>query len=247
MALAEADLRAALDLVWEVQSAASLDQYRSRVLAVRRLVPGHVIGYNEVASSGETYAVLDPPEAAFPGVEELFARYAGQNPILHHVRETGDPSPRAISDFLTADALHALDLYRHVYAPMGVEDQLAVMLPAPPGTVIGIAINRDRRGFSENERELLELIRPHLGQAFRDATARSSPEPLSEEQLSGLGLTSRQAEIVRGLAEGLSAREIAERLTISPNTVRRHVANVYATLGVHSRGALIAALLLLDK
>jgi DNA-binding CsgD family transcriptional regulator len=247
MGLAERELRDALQLVWEVQSAPDLESYRSRILGVRRLVPGNVVGYNEVDADGTTYAVLDPPEAAFPGVEDVFARYAHENPVLRHVRESGDPSPRAISDFLSEAEFHLLDLYRHVYAPMGVEDQMVVMLPAADGTVIGVAINRAERGFSAEERELLGLIRPHLGQAFRDVTVRSAADPLSPERLARLGLTDRQIDVARQLAAGASASEIAERLVVSPNTVRKHVANIYTTLGVHSRGALLAVLLLLEQ
>ncbi len=49
--------------------------------------------------------------------------------------------------------------------------------------MIGVAINRSRRGFSANERELLEIVRPHLGQAFRDAAMRSSLDPMSDQRL----------------------------------------------------------------
>ena len=49
------------------------------------------------------------------------------------------------------------------------------------------------------------------------------------------GLTEREIEILRVLAAGLSNREIAERLFISPATAARHVANVFAKLGVDSR------------
>jgi LuxR family maltose regulon positive regulatory protein len=50
-------------------------------------------------------------------------------------------------------------------------------------------------------------------------------EPLSEREL----------EVLRLVAEGLSNREIAEKLTITVGTAKRHVSNIYAKLGVHSR------------
>jgi DNA-binding NarL/FixJ family response regulator len=48
-------------------------------------------------------------------------------------------------------------------------------------------------------------------------------------------LTARELEVVRLLAKGRSNRAIAERLMISEATAVRHVANIYAKLGVHSR------------
>ena len=46
--------------------------------------------------------------------------------------------------------------------------------------------------------------------------------------------------MLRLLAEGLTNRQIAERLVLSENTVIRHVANVFAKLGVKSRSAAVA-------
>jgi predicted ATPase/DNA-binding CsgD family transcriptional regulator len=51
------------------------------------------------------------------------------------------------------------------------------------------------------------------------------------------GLTRRELEVLRLLVEGLSDREIAERLFISPYTVMRHVAGILGKLGVPSRTA----------
>jgi DNA-binding CsgD family transcriptional regulator len=54
-------------------------------------------------------------------------------------------------------------------------------------------------------------------------------------------LTPREREIVVQLVKGLSNDEIAERLTIAPTTVRKHLENIYAKLGVNTRTAAIAA------
>ncbi|WP_433328099.1 LuxR C-terminal-related transcriptional regulator [Spirillospora sp. CA-294931] len=53
-------------------------------------------------------------------------------------------------------------------------------------------------------------------------------------------LTSRQIEILRLLAVGLTNREIAERLVLSEHTVKRHVANILTRLDLPSRAAAVA-------
>ena len=81
------------------------------------------------------------------------------------------------------------------------------------------------------------------------ARAEADLEPVGgaesslEARIAALGLTDRQAEVTRLTARGLSNREIAERLHVSPSTVKRHLENVYRHTGVGSRGALTALLL----
>ena len=50
-------------------------------------------------------------------------------------------------------------------------------------------------------------------------------------------MTPRERDVLRLLAEGMTNREIAERLVVSEHTVHRHVANVLRKLGLPSRTA----------
>ena len=63
--------------------------------------------------------------------------------------------------------------------------------------------------------------------------ARLSPEPLSRPS----GLTEREVEVLRLVAQGRTNREIADALVLSEHTVRRHLQNVFGRLGVSSRAA----------
>ena len=71
----------------------------------------------------------------------------------------------------------------------------------------------------------------------------SRPGPLSDEALrERFGLTARQTEVVRLLAEGCSNAEIASRLEMSYYTARNHTEQVLGKLGVSSRAAVGALL-----
>lgn len=48
-------------------------------------------------------------------------------------------------------------------------------------------------------------------------------------------LTRREVQCVRLVGEGLSNKEIARRLNVSPNTVNNHLSNAYAKLGTSDR------------
>lgn len=72
-------------------------------------------------------------------------------------------------------------------------------------------------------KELLTLVHEKLATASGD-----EPTPAS-------ALTRREVEVLRLLAAGTSTKAMAERLHVSPATVRNHVQNIAGKLGVHSR------------
>jgi DNA-binding NarL/FixJ family response regulator len=56
-----------------------------------------------------------------------------------------------------------------------------------------------------------------------------------------MNVTPRQAEILTLLAAGLSDKEIATRLRVSPRTVQAHLDRLYLQFGFHKRAAAAAA------
>jgi NarL family two-component system response regulator LiaR len=61
------------------------------------------------------------------------------------------------------------------------------------------------------------------------------PFVLDAGKLKELGITPREHQILRLIAEGLSNREIGERLFVSENTVKTHSSRVFEKLGVNRR------------
>jgi PAS domain S-box-containing protein len=76
---------------------------------------------------------------------------------------------------------------------------------------------------------------------FRDVTARpvatngAPAERVSVVTDNGVPLTRREREVLRLLSTGANTRIAAERLGVSPATIRNHVQNLLGKLGVHSR------------
>ncbi|WP_315096956.1 response regulator transcription factor [uncultured Cellulomonas sp.] len=77
-------------------------------------------------------------------------------------------------------------------------------------------------------RRMLDLFAAHLPTATDD----TSPDGLSPVLRT---LTPRELDVLRCVAEGLSNAEIAERFTLSATTVKTHVGNMLAKLGVRDR------------
>lgn len=68
-------------------------------------------------------------------------------------------------------------------------------------------------------------------------TPRTAPAEFhrNEEAIRSLGLTARECEILALLASGQSNKEMARSLSISPNTVKTHIARVFEKLEVQRR------------
>jgi DNA-binding CsgD family transcriptional regulator len=63
----------------------------------------------------------------------------------------------------------------------------------------------------------------------------SPPFALNEERLKNLGITKRELEILELIAQGMSNREIAEKLFVSENTVKTHSSHLFDKLSAKRR------------
>lgn len=84
---------------------------------------------------------------------------------------------------------------------------------------------------------LVALLFLGLGTWFgvRVSVRRTPPFDGSPAVVEQLGLSARELEVLREIAAGHANKEIARRLEVSPNTVKTHVANLYAKLGAKRR------------
>ena len=82
----------------------------------------------------------------------------------------------------------------------------------------------------------LKLTRQKEVVVFKELrVAQGGPFALNVEKLKELGITPREHEILGLIAEGLSNREIGERLFVSENTVKTHSSRLFEKLGVNRR------------
>ncbi len=81
------------------------------------------------------------------------------------------------------------------------------------------------------------FIYPTVARSLVNDFLRRSDAGSEQESLGGL--TDRERQVLRMIAQGMSNREIAEALVLSVKTVERHRANVMEKLGLHNRTALV--------
>jgi DNA-binding NarL/FixJ family response regulator len=67
--------------------------------------------------------------------------------------------------------------------------------------------------------------------------AQPTPPPIKSPPTYPDGLTTREVEVLRLLAQGLTDTQIAEQLVISSRTVNNHLTSIYSKIQVSSRSA----------
>ena len=97
---------------------------------------------------------------------------------------------------------------------------------------------------AQKELELASRTGRLDSEAVAAVLAAAGQRPRRRRDLRPSGLTERQVEVLRLVAEGCSNREVAKRLYISPRTADHHVQHIYSKIGVSSRAA--AALFALE-
>lgn len=73
-----------------------------------------------------------------------------------------------------------------------------------------------------------------VGARLAPAAAAGGFEPNTKAQAS-LGITEREYEVLRLLASGCANKQIAEKLSVSPNTVKTHIARLFEKLEASRR------------
>lgn len=136
--------------------------------------------------------------------------------------------------FAAADAVRSAHGY---YSPLGMKQ------PFYDQTVAGTRTQLGEKAFAALWAEGQQLTPLQaLTTEARAPIIMSGSKAVSTSTLPPLatsldGLTAREVEVLRLVAIGLSKKQIAEQLVLSPNTVNVHIQSIYGKLGINSRSA----------
>ena len=254
--LGPSDYEDVLGFVRQLHTGVQLENF-SRVasLGIGRLIPCDILMYKEIYPRRHQAKMLEQPAGALPADRvAAFEHYAQQHPLIAQYTRTRDGSPCKISDFVTLNEFRNLAVYDAFFGKLAINHQMAVGLRVSPELLIGIAVNRNRPDFSERDRAVLGLARPHLVQAFQIAAMQARLLQRAEAAERALwtapvqrlaSLTRREREVLVLVAEGKTNPQIADLLRLSPRTVQKHLEHVYEKLDVQRRTA--AAMMLATK
>jgi len=103
-----------------------------------------------------------------------------------------------------------------------------VMKEAPSEELLA-AIKEVHKGYTWFKGQVAEIIAPYL---ISVATGKSVEKPKNV-------LTAREKEVTRLYAEGMSAREVSQKLKLSKRTIEVHKANIFKKLDIHNTAELV--------
>lgn len=171
--LTQQQFRALFEFVRGFYACYDRDAFVSYLLyGISTLIPAESAAFAEIDGEGRIIdARAEPSTAKCPGIRQLFERYLPQHPLFTYYQRTGDASATKLTDFLTQRQFHTLKLYSELYRPMRMEYAMSVALSGPRPFCVAVARHRSHRDFSERDRLLLNLLRPHLVQAYANAEA----------------------------------------------------------------------------
>lgn len=196
--------------------------------------------------------------------EAFFAASAERHPHTAFYQRTGDGAARRLSDMISMRTLRETVFYNEISGKNGLIRQLTVYLPMPPAYTAVVALCRETPDFSERDRTLLELLRPHLANAWKRAWERErnlaelsrlkrrrnhgDVAEIAAVTQSRFALAPREAQVLGWVSQGKTNGEIAVILGLAPGTVKFYVERILAKLGCETRtGAALAAIEAVDR
>jgi len=225
--LRESDFRTGLELLGAMQEAARdvASFARAGVERLPRLVASEFTTLSICHLASGRREVYGLPAGTLSADERAaFDRHFHQHPLVRFHGYQGGGVAQRISDSVPFAEFRKSALYNEYYRRVRIDHALALPIYVRDGLLVSFVLNRARRDFSDRERALLDLLRPHLARVYQRA------------RISGQ-LTTREAEVLRWVAAGKSDAQIGAILGISARTVQKHLQNVYDKLGVENRTA----------
>ena len=225
--LRESDFRTGLELLGAMQECSRdvASFARAGVERQPRLVASEFTTLSICHLASGRREVYGLPAGALSADERAaFDRHFHQHPLVRFHGYQGGGVTQRISDSVPFAQFRESPLYNEYYRRVRIDHAIALPIYVRDGLLVSFVLNRTRRDFTDRERALLDLLRPHLARVYQKTRTSNR-------------LTRREAEVLRWVAAGKSDAQIGAILGISARTVQKHLEHAYQKLGVENRTA----------
>jgi len=164
------EMRAALDTLHAIGKgcADGSDFARRGVHCLPRLISSELTTLSVCdLDSGHRSVVCDQPGAISRRELEVFDCHFFDHPLVREHGRNPAAVTRRIQDLLPDSAFQRTSLYNDYYRAIRIDHVMAVPIHVDRHVLVSFVVNRSKRGFSDRDRERVEVIRPHLGHLYR--------------------------------------------------------------------------------
>jgi DNA-binding CsgD family transcriptional regulator len=237
------ELRRALDVLHALGEACdgSAEFARDGVALLPRLIPADVVTLSVCDLDGGRRSVVTNEPGAIPAYAlAAFDHHFHEHPLVREHGRNLAAVTRRISDLVASADFRRTGLYNDYYRAVRIEHVMAVPIHVDPRFLVSFVLNRSGADFADRERDLAEILRPHLANLYRLGVAIERPREARDDaavEAAHARLTAREREVLDWVAAGKTNRDIATILGASARTVEKHLERVYEKLGVETRTA----------
>jgi DNA-binding CsgD family transcriptional regulator len=233
------DLRAVLEFLDFAWSQAGEHAFPIATLeALARLIPCDVVGYAELDRLNRQVVEHVGSDGQDGDDDALFWQIIDEHPLCQYQQAYADFSAKRLSDVIERRQFVRKRVFADWFRPFGITAELEVGIARSRARTRNFVLDRCGGDFSDRDVAVLGMIAPHLARIHETTQLRRAAAVIGPGILEQL--TTRELEVLELVAAGLTNAGIAERLWISPGTVKKHLDNVYAKLGVANRTAAAA-------
>ena len=229
------------EALYQLHACQNPDTLRETLLSQLRLVIPHSyaslmdIAIDSQGKSLSFHRLLCVPDA-FTQAEQAWIQEADKSSLAWIARA---PETKVLrqSDVLTCPNWFRSPLYQALYQPYGICDMLLMNLTyqSQPMALLCLFRTKAEGAFTAGDEFLCQLFSSHINLVYHRALQQSgSPHPLPLHRRD-LGLTQRETEILELIFQDWNNEELLSHLKVTPNTLRKHLQNLYRKCGVSSR------------
>lgn len=144
------------------------------------------------------------------------------------------------TDIISDDVRVNTDYYKKVYKPNNWHYALQVVLAKHKKFLGAMTFYRTigKDDFRYDDIFVLDMLKDHLAYRLEQQSIhgdRSGGKITVSEAVERFELTKRESTILRLLMSGIDNQQICEELVITPNTLKKHILNIYRKMGIKNR------------
>ncbi|MCI6858902.1 MAG: helix-turn-helix transcriptional regulator [Eubacterium sp.] len=224
-------------IIYEIYTTENFEEMREKFLEQMKMVVDFDSADFYLASEDGEYKLTDPVTfQCDPGISDVYDIIDYSRGIMYSGKSIVYRETDIISDALRMET----EYYKKVYRPNNWHYSLQ-MIMAKDKKFLGVVTfyrNIGKDDFSHDEVFLVDMLKDHMSYRLWKEQERKQQfgEKLTVSAATKkYGLTKQEHKILKFLMEGRDNETICDLLSISINTLKKHILNIYRKLGIRNR------------